>query len=108
MKHSYFIISTIALLLSASAFAQHRISGVVTDQYGDVLIGAGVIVSGTQNGTVTDVEGRYELNLTSADVELEFSFMGMIPQTVRTEGRTVINVSLKDDAIGLGEVITIG
>ena len=72
MKYSRFIIAIFALLFSASLLAQNKISGVVTDQYGDVLMGAGVMISGTQQGTVTDVDGRYELNLPSADVSLEF------------------------------------
>ena len=56
--------AVVLMLMSAQAFAQNRtVSGVVSATSGEALIGAGVVVKGTTNGTITDLEGRYSLNV---------------------------------------------
>jgi len=84
------------------------ISGVVTDLTGEPVLGATILVKGTSSGTTTDVEGRYQLKDVPDDAVLVFSFIGMTTVEEDVSGKTVINVVLEEDAIGLEEVIAIG
>ncbi|MDH5398766.1 MAG: TonB-dependent receptor, partial [Cyclobacteriaceae bacterium] len=96
------------LLLSISLFAQDIVTGKITDQKGEALIGATVLESGTKNGTVTDVEGNFSISLTSATPVLKVSFIGYITAEVPVNGQTVINVSLEDDIQQLQEIVVVG
>ena len=101
----------LALLGLASAWtlsAQTTITGVVTDESGEPLIGAGVVVEGTTIGTVTGIDGDYTLTVPADAVNLVFSFIGLSEQTVPIAGQTVINVVLKVDSTFLDEVVVVG
>ena len=101
----------LALLGLVSAWtlsAQTTITGVVTDESGEPLIGAGVVVEGTTIGTVTGIDGDYELTVPADAVNLVFSFIGLSEQTVPIAGQTVINVVLKVDSTFLDEVVVVG
>ena len=101
----------LALLGLVSAWtlsAQTTIKGVVTDESGEPLIGAGVVVEGTTIGTVTGIDGDYELTVPADAVNLVFSFIGLSDQTVPIAGQTVINVVLKVDSTFLDEVVVVG
>ena len=101
----------LALLGLVSAWtlsAQTTIKGVVTDETGEPLIGAGVVVEGTTIGTVTGIDGDYELTVPADAVNLVFSFIGLSEQTVPIAGQTVINVVLKVDSTFLDEVVVVG
>ena len=101
----------LALLCLVSAWslsAQTTIKGVVTDESGEPLIGAGVVVEGTTIGTVTGIDGDYELTVPADAVNLVFSFIGLSEQTVPIAGQTVINVVLKVDSTFLDEVVVVG
>jgi len=90
------------------AFSQNiTVKGVVTDVNGESLLGVNVRQVGTAIGTVTDIEGRYSLQV-KKDAKLLFSFVGYINQTVNVDGRTTINVSLKEDSKTLDEVVVVG
>jgi TonB-linked SusC/RagA family outer membrane protein len=85
-----------------------RVTGTVTDAAdGSTLPGVTVLVQGTTIGTVTDINGRYEINA-AADATLLFSFIGMTTQEVPVQGRNVINVSLETAMTALGEVVVVG
>lgn len=84
------------------------ISGKVTDTSGGALPGVTVIIKGTTNGTITDVDGNYSISDVPADGVLVFSFVGMKMQELPVGGRQVINVSLEEETIGLEEVVAIG
>ncbi|MBQ4221955.1 MAG: SusC/RagA family TonB-linked outer membrane protein, partial [Bacteroidales bacterium] len=88
--------------------AQTTIKGVVTDESGEPLIGAGVVVEGTTIGTVTGIDGDYELTVPADAVNLVFSFIGLSEQTIPIAGQTVINVVLKVDSTFLDEVVVVG
>ena len=93
--------------MSITAFAQQRITGTVTDAAdGSTLPGVSVVVKGTTTGTVTDMNGRYELTA-PADGVLVFSFVGYATTEVNVAGRDVINVPLETAMVGLEEVIVI-
>ena len=94
----------LALLGLVSAWtlsAQTTIKGVVTDESGEV-------VEGTTIGTVTGIDGDYELTVPADAVNLVFSFIGLSEQTVPIAGQTVINVVLKVDSTFLDEVVVVG
>ena len=101
--------SVILCCLFSNAYAQEfKVSGTVTDSYGDPLPGVGVIEKDTTNGVVTDLDGKYTILVGSGSASLEFSCMGMKTETITVSNRTILNVTLNEDAIGLQEVITIG
>ncbi len=94
-------------LLSVSAYAQHRVTGTVTDASdGSTLPGVSVMVKGTTTGTITDVDGEYQIN-TSSDAVLEFSFVGMTTIEVPVDGRNIVDVSMTSSLVGLEEVIVV-
>ena len=81
------------------ALAQNRvITGTVTDDYGEPLIGAGVVVEGNATiGAVTDLDGHYELSVPESAVALHFSYIGQKDEIVPINGRSVIDVTLKSE-----------
>lgn len=103
------ILALLCLGTSLSLAAQTlKITGVVTDENGEPLMGAGVFVEGTTTGTVTGLDGDYELVVPQNAANLVFSFIGLADQTVAIAGRTKIDVQLKPDATFLDEVVVVG
>ena len=94
--------------LAWSLSAQTTVTGVVTDESGEPLIGAGVMVEGTQVGTVTGIDGDYSLTVPAGAVNLVFSYIGFASQTVAINGRTRIDVVLGADQTYLDEVVVVG
>ena len=84
-----------------------KISGVVKDETGEPVIGANVVVKGTTNGTVTDMNGRYSLEVPEGGV-LQISYIGYNTQEVKVGSGDVVNVSLREDSETLDEVVVIG
>ena len=104
------VIAVLSLLLSLTVFAQERIkvSGVVTDETGLPMIGAGVIEEGNlSNGTVTDIDGNYTITV-PADASLNFNFISYKTEIVKVDGRAKIDVQLFTDNNLLDEVVVIG
>lgn len=89
--------------------AQDRVTvkGVITDENGNPLIGAGVYETGTTNGVVTDIDGNYTIEV-SKDASLTFSYISYADQTIRVNNQGVINVQLNTDTTILDEVVVIG
>lgn len=93
--------------MSSSAFAQKTVSGVVTDAgNGDALIGANILVKGTDNGTITDIDGSYSLRAKEGDV-LVFSYAGYADQEVTIGASNSYNVSMSGGKL-LDEVVVVG
>lgn len=92
----------------SAAMQQLKITGTVTDEKGNPLPGVTVVVKGTALGTLTDATGKYAINDAPQNVTLIFSFIGMTTQEIPAGGRILIDVVLKEDAIGLDEVVVIG
>ncbi len=84
------------------------ISGKVTDSSGGPLPGVSIIIKGTNQGTITDTDGNYSLTSVPVDGVLLFSFVGMKSQEMPVDGKTSIDVVLKEETIGLDEVVAIG
>ena len=98
------LIFALCIGLVSSLFAQQRITGTVLDQDGYTLPGATVLEKGTSNGTVTDLDGKYTLTA-SSDAVLTFSFVGMVTVEEEVGNRSVINVTLMYETIGIDEVV---
>lgn len=84
------------------------ITGKVTDEEGNPLPGANVIVKGTANGTVTDADGEYQLNVPDHIKVLVFSFVGYLSKEVEISDQSTVNISLDPDLQRLDEVVVIG
>ena len=90
---------------STLAFAQNRVTGVVTDKTGEPLIGVNVLEKGTTNGTVTDIDGKFTVNMPQGKT-LVFSFIGFVTQEIKVTSN-VVNVALNEDTKTLDEVVVI-
>lgn len=103
---------SIGLALSGNSsipeLQQKRISGMVTDKNGAPLPGVNVVIRGTALGAITDIEGKYSLEIPPEARSLTFSFIGMEPQQITIGTLTRIDVTMVESAIGLEEVVVIG
>ncbi|TKG95316.1 SusC/RagA family TonB-linked outer membrane protein [Puteibacter caeruleilacunae] len=84
------------------------ISGKITDEAGEPLPGVSVIVKGTTVGITSDFDGNYTLELPEGAEVIIYSFVGMKSQEIALNGQSTINVTMREDAIGLEEVVAIG
>lgn len=96
------------LLIGNMAIAQNFVKGKITDTDGLPLIGASVVEKGTSNGTVTNVDGDYSLELTGDEPVLQFSFIGYLTEEVAVNGRDEINMTLLLNLQELSEVVVVG
>jgi len=99
--------ASLMLLASLTGFAQNKIKGTVTDETGQPVIGAAVIVKGTANGVITDEKGSYSIAASSGDV-LEFSCIGFTLKEETVTKNADINVTLSVDSKLIDEVVVIG
>ncbi|MBN1187791.1 MAG: TonB-dependent receptor [Bacteroidales bacterium] len=94
--------------LFGQLYAQVTITGQVKDNYGEPMPGVNVMVKGTTQGTITDLEGNYSLSEVASDAVLIFTFVGMLSQEIAVGDQTTINVDMAEDVLGLDEVVVIG
>ncbi|MBK8565753.1 MAG: TonB-dependent receptor [Saprospiraceae bacterium] len=104
-RFSTLCMALFGIFLSLDALGQMNIRGVVTDEKSEPLIGATVLVKNTTNGTVTDVDGSYEITAKKGDV-LVFSFTGFSSQEIAVDASTAINIVLVEGA-DLSEVVVV-
>ena len=83
------------------------VKGVVTDNFGPVP-GANVLVKGTTNGVITDIDGNFTLTNVPEGAVLQVSFIGYVTQEIKVAGQTTFNVKLSEDAKALEEVVVVG
>ena len=100
----------VSVIPDANAALQEgvQITGTVTDSEGLPVIGAAIVVKGTTFGTITNVEGYYELMLPEGDNTILISFVGMKTQEIVVDNQTVIDLVLEEDVYGIDEVVAIG
>ncbi len=84
------------------------ITGKVTDSSGAPLPGVSVVVKGTTIGSITDSNGNYTVSNVPENATMQFSFVGMKMQEIAIAGKTTIDVTLEEDAIGIEEVVAVG
>jgi len=100
---------SLMVLMTGMAFAQQKtVTGKVVDESGSSIPGVSVLAKGTTVGTVTDVDGKYNLNVPTKAEILVFGFVGMISQEVSIGQKSVIDVTLKTDVVGVDEVVVVG
>jgi len=103
------ICSAMLIMIAQLAFAQSlSVKGTIKDSQGAPLPGVSVLVQGTSQGTLTDVDGNYSISVPSAKSTLVFSFIGMESQKIAVGNQHVLNVTLKDSSVTLNEVVAIG
>jgi len=103
------VIVLIMSFCSAMVFAQGRqLTGTVTDQAGEAMIGVNVLVKGTTNGTITDIDGNYSLQGVSGSDVIVVSYIGYITKELPAGSSVVLNVVLNEDTQAIDEVVVIG
>lgn len=104
-----FLIFIFFSLVFIDAFSQNvQLKGTVTDKKGVTLPGVSVLIEGTKNGTVTNLNGQYILHVPNLNVVLVFSSLGFLPEKVKVNGRNQVSVSLAEDSKTLNEVVVVG
>ena len=84
-----------------------QITGTVIDATGMPIIGANVMVKGTTNGTITDIDGKFTLEV-AKDAILQVSYIGYMNQEISVGNKSVLSISLQEDTQKLDEVVVIG
>ncbi|MBL4879757.1 MAG: SusC/RagA family TonB-linked outer membrane protein [Oleispira sp.] len=101
-----YVVITDAGETKASAVRQQKsISGTVTDNIGQPLLGVTVVIKGTTKGYVTDMDGNYSIPNIPNGATLLFSYIGMLTLEIVVGDQTTIDITLLDDAFGLNEVV---
>lgn len=86
---------------------KRQINGRVTDEKGEAVIGANIVEDGTTNGTITDVDGNFSINVSPAGT-IKVSYIGFEDQYIRVDNRSNFNIILKEDSQALDEVVIVG
>ena len=105
-----FLFTVVAFVLSGvMAFAQTKtVTGTIVDEFGEPIIGANVLVKGTTNGAVTDIDGNYSITGVSNADELVVSYIGYASQTFPVGNQSTFNITMKEDGENLEEVVVVG
>lgn len=103
-----FLIILILLTLNIVGFSQ-TVTGQITNKEQEPLIGASVVIKGTSNGTISDIDGSFELNVPNLQNDiLEISYVGYTTKEIPLNGQTSLNIVLEDDTEVIDEVIITG
>lgn len=116
------LIMTIFLMLSSAILMQvsannnvlsestqsQTVSGKVTDQFGQPLIGVNIMIKGTNIGAVTDIKGNYSLPVSDKNSKLIISFIGYVSREVEIDNQRVINIVMQEDLTKLDDVVVVG
>lgn len=103
-----FLIGMCMFVSTSTLFAQISLSGTVTDDQGEPLIGVNVSVKGTTIGNITDIDGKYALQAPNEQAVIVFSFIGYRTAEVTVGSQRVINQQLIEDTQALEEVVVVG
>ncbi|MBQ8573792.1 MAG: TonB-dependent receptor [Bacteroidales bacterium] len=104
-----YLTMVVLLIMSIPMFAQqHSVKGTVVDQNGQPIIGMTVMEQGTQNGTTTDIDGNYQITVSSGGAVLEFTALGYSTVVEQVNNRAVIDVESAEEAMVLDAVVAIG
>lgn len=97
------------LASAISAFAQGKsVSGLIVDHLQEPVIGANVMIEGTTNGTITDIDGKFSLSNVPNNANLVISYIGYITQTIPVGNRTTFTIELLEDSQALDEIVVVG
>lgn len=108
---SYILRSNNQIVLSAEPDKKQRqqrsVTGIITDEKGEPVIGANVVEKGTTNGSVTDIDGKYTLMVSDGAI-LQISYIGYKAKEISAGNKSVINISIQEDTETLDEVVVVG
>lgn len=104
-KYKLPILTALVFLLSLSLYGQRSVTGTVSDAQGVPLIGVTVLEEGTNNGVVTNFDGKYAIEISGEAALLSFSYIGLEPVTRRVGSASVIDVTMMEDAEILDQVV---
>ena len=99
------VLSVVALMLCSMAYSQQTVTGTIVDETGETVIGATIIEKGTTNGTVSDFDGNFSINV-KAGSTLVFSYVGYLTQELPAQDG--MKVTMHDDALSIEEVVVTG
>lgn len=103
--------NTITVVIKQNAAMQEavgrKIKGTVIDETGEPVVGANVVATQSNRGTITDVNGEFEVEIT-ADEPLKISYIGYTDKIVRTANQQLFHIQLEEDAQALEEVVIVG
>lgn len=110
IKHFSIVSFILMILCVQNIMAQKRtVSGIVTDSKNEPLIGVNVTIkNASTTGTITDIDGKYSLEIPSGNSVLVFSYIGYSTQEIKVSNRSVVDIVLKDDMQALEEVVVVG
>lgn len=107
LKFKRAILTTSICLLSASIFAQQKVSGTVKDANGEPIIGVNIMLNG-KSVAVTDLNGKYTISGAKSGSKIEFSYIGFEKQAVKVGNNDIIDIVLNEDDVQLDEVVVVG
>jgi len=103
------LLTAVAMMISLSALAQSgKVSGTVTGEDGAAIPGVAVMIKGTSEGAVTDIDGKYAISYKQANPVLTFSFIGYTTQEIAVGNQKVVDVVLTEDVSQLEETVVVG
>ncbi|MDR1681973.1 MAG: SusC/RagA family TonB-linked outer membrane protein, partial [Candidatus Symbiothrix sp.] len=115
MRKEYILICLFSFLLSIAGLSVHAqspekrtVSGTVTDENGEILPGASIVLKGSQTGSVVDISGNYSINVPDNKTVLQVTLLGYVPVEIPVKGKTIIDIVLTEDAKLLEEVVVVG
>src|ERR1035437_3243852 len=103
-----FLLLLFSIASTAGIYAQRTVTGTVVDKGQQSVPGVNVVVTGTTQGTITDIAGKYSIEVPQGSKSLTFTFIGMEPQEISIGTLTQINVIMNEAITGLEEVVVIG
>ncbi len=93
---------------SESVMQQKKLTGKVVDETGEPIPGVSILIKGTDRGTITNIDGVYEISNVEENTVLVFSFVGFVNQEVLVTGQSTLDIVLVEDVQGLDEVVVVG
>ena len=103
-----FLVALFSVLAIGAAAQSKTVSGTVTDKTGETVIGASIVVKGTTNGTITDIDGKFTISNVPDNGIIQVSFVGYKTQDIPAGGKSVFHITLEEDAEILDEVVVVG
>lgn len=88
--------------------AQHVVTGTISESAGEQLTGVSVYEKGTTNGTISDIDGNYSLSVSNKNAVIVFSYIGYFSEELPVGGKSVIDITLREDITTLQEMVVIG
>lgn len=104
----YRVLTFLFLVIPSILFAQRHISGKVTDESGELLIGATIMIKGTSKGTVTDINGAFTIKVLDEENTLVVSFIGYKTREIKIEDKEYLSIKLVGDNEVLDELVVVG